>query len=245
MPPSRRRPRGRRLPEAQLQDAVTRYADALTLAASKVRADLDDAPSGPLPWLAGVPDGLVAHPAWGPYLTARARRVGTLTDKVRTQTTSTLPEWTHRYDDILTPELGGDLSIWRAVTGVKRDDRSLAGPVPDNDREAAYPAVWSERSTPATATLKVWETRIVDYVGRRDEHTTALAKRLDELQRHGIDAEQMLDLAAARKPLPADHPTSALAYRIRELASPRKRKLQAITPFPRAHQQGSGPSLGL
>lgn len=29
--------------------------------------------------------------------------------------------------------------------------------------------------------LKVWETRIVDRVGRRDEHTTALPKRLDEL----------------------------------------------------------------
>jgi hypothetical protein len=110
-------------PEAQLQDAVTRYANALTLAASKVRVDLDDAQSGPLPWLAGVPDERVAHPAWGPYLTARAPRVGTLTDKVRTQTTSTLPEWTRRYDDILRPELCGDLAVWRAATGVRPDDR--------------------------------------------------------------------------------------------------------------------------
>jgi len=233
-------------PEGELQDAVTRYADALTLAASKVRVDLDDAPSGPLPWLAGVPDDLITHPAWGPYLTARARRVGTLTDKVRAQATSTLPKWTRRYDDILTPELGGDLAIWRAATGVKPDERSLAGPVPDDDREAAYHRrlVRTINARYGEA-LKVWETRIVDYVGRRDEHTTALAKRLDELQRHGINAELMLDLASARKPLPADHPTSALAYRVKELTQPRKRNPQAIDPFPRAAQRETGPSLGL
>jgi len=53
-------------PESQLHDAVGRYADALVLAATKVRVDLDEAPEGPLPWLAGVPDELAAHPAWGP-----------------------------------------------------------------------------------------------------------------------------------------------------------------------------------
>lgn len=229
-----------------MQDAVTRYADALGLAASKVRADLDDAPSGPLPWLAGVPDELVAHPAWGPYLTARARRIGTLTDRVRTQATSALPEWTRRYDDILTPELRGDLAIWRAATGVKPDDRSLAGPVPDDEREAAYHRhlVRTINARYGEA-LKVWENRVVDYVGKRDEQTIELAKHLDTLQRRGIEAERVLDLAAARKPLPTDHPTSALAYRVRELVTPRKRKLQAIDPFPRAPQQESGPSLGL
>ncbi len=49
-----------------------------------------------------------------------------------------------------------------------------------------------------------------------------LAKQLDQLHRKGVDAKQVLDLAAARKPLPTDHPTSALAYRIRELGTPRK-----------------------
>ena len=51
-------------PEAKLRDAVTRYADALALAASKVRADLDEAPVGPLPWLVGIPSDLAEHPAW-------------------------------------------------------------------------------------------------------------------------------------------------------------------------------------
>jgi len=157
------------------------------------------------------------------------------------------PEWTRRYDDVLTPELRGDLAVWRAATGVKPDHRSLAGPVPDDDREAAYHRHLARTIKARYGdALKVWETRVVDYVGRRDEHTTALAKRLDELQRRGINAELMLDLASARKPLPVDHPTAALAYRIRELATPRKiHQAPSIDPFPRSPQQGSEPSLGM
>ena len=165
---------------------------------------------------------------------------------MRTQATSALPEWTRRYDDVLTPELRGDLAVWRAATGVKPDDRSVAGPVPDDDREATYHRhlVRTINARYGDA-LKVWETRIVDYVGHRDEQTINLAKQLDQLQRRGIDVELMLDFAAARKPLPSDHPTSALAYRVRELTQPKKRNSQAIDPFPRAPQQESGPSLGL
>ena len=232
-------------PEAQLQDAATRYADALALAATKVRVDLDDAPVGPLPWLAGVPDEVVDLPAWGPYLTARARRVSTLADEVRAR--PVLPEWTHRFDDVLTSELRRDLAIWRAAVGVKPDDRTLAGPPPDDDREAAYHRrlIRSVNARYGDA-LKVWETRIIDYVGHRDQHTKALAKQLDQLQRKGIDSEQVLDLAAARKPLPTDHPTSALAYRVRELVTPpRRRPAPAVEPFSRRPQQPSSPGLGL
>ena len=232
-------------PEAQLQDAVTRYADALTLASSKVRVDLDEAPVGPLPWLAGVPDEVADLPAWGPYLTARARRVSTLADEVRAR--PVLPEWMHRFDDVLTSELRGDLAVWRAAVGVKPDDRTLAGPSPTDDQEAAY----HRRLTRTIGArygdaLKVWETRIIEYVGRRDEKTTEFAKHLDQLQRRGVDAERMLDLAAARKPLPTDHPTSALAYRVRELVTPRKHgRAPSIDPYPRAPQQDSGPRLGM
>jgi hypothetical protein len=206
------------------------------------RGHLDSVAVGVLDSLApAVLDGatLVAPLTW-----KASGRVGTLTDKARTQATSTLPEWTRRYHDVLTPELRGDLATWRAATGVKPGDRSLAGPVPDDEREAAYHRrLVRTINARYCEALKVWETRIVDYVGRRDEHTTTLAKRLDELQRRGINAELMLDLASARKPLPADHPTSALAYRIRELATPSKiRQAPSIDPFPRSPQQGSGHS---
>jgi len=107
---------------------------------------------------------------------------------------------THRYDDILEPELRGDLAVWQAATGVNPDDRSLAGPVPDDDHEAAFHRhlVRTINARYGDA-LKVWQNRITDYAGSRDEHTTALVKRLDELQRRGINAEQMLNLASARQ----------------------------------------------
>lgn len=232
-------------PEAQLRDAVSRYADALDVAAAKVRLDLDEAPVGPLPWLTGVPDEVAGLPAWGPYLAARARRVSTLAHAVGAR--PTLPEWMHRFDDVLTPELRGDLAVWRAAVGVTPDDRTLAGPPPTDDREAAYHRhlIRTVNARYGDA-LKPWETRIIEYVGRRDENTTEFAKHLDQLQRRGVDAERMLDLAAARKPLPTDHPTSALAYRVRELVTPRKhRRAPSIDPYPRAPQQGSGPRLGM
>lgn len=96
--------------------------------------------------------------------------------------------------------------------------------------------------------LKVWEARIVDYVGHRDEHIVELAKKLDQLQRRGVDALQVLNLAVARKPLPTDHATAALAYRVRELATPKRLRRPgrvSTETLERARQQPLGPSLGL
>ena len=235
-------------PEAQLQDAVTRYADAIALAASKVRADLDSAPSGPLPWLAGIPGELDDHPAWGPYLMARARRVSQLAGEVRGRAASTLPDWRHRYADVLTPELRADLAVWRAASGIPPAEPTLAGPSPDDDRGAAY-----HRHLLRTVNarygdaLKVWENWIVDHVGRRDDQTIELAKRLDQLQRGGVGAEQVLNLAAARKPLPIDWPTAALAYRVKDLTTPKRsrRDFPVDQHVRRAPQQQGGPSLGM
>lgn len=65
---------------------------------------------------------------------------------------------------------------------------------------------------------------------------------------HGLQRpKRLVDLAAARKPLPVDHPTSALAYRVKDLATPKKQRRAApsMDPYPRPSQQQSGPSLGL
>jgi len=154
----------------------------------------------------------------------------------------------HRYDDVPVPELRGDLAIWRAANDIGPNDRALAGPPPTDDREAAYHRhlIRTVNSRYGGA-LKVWETRIVDYVGRRDEHTIELAKQLDQLQRKGVNAEQVLAIAVARKPLPTDHATAALACRVQELVSPRRsrRAMQSVEPFAHSPQQPSGPSLGL
>ena len=233
-------------PAAQLQDAVTRFADAVALATSQLRADPDLAERGPLPWLAGIPSVVVSHSAWGPYLAARSRRVSSLAAEVAAD--PVLPEWTAKYDDVLTPELRRKLAVWRAATGVPANERTLAGSVPHDDREVAHHRNLTGRINARYGeAVKTWADRIVEYVGSRDEQTGELAKYLDTLARKGIDAERILDLAAARRPLPVDHPTAALSYRVKDLTTPRRQRRAAasIDPFPRPSQQQSGPSLGL
>jgi len=135
------------------------------------------------------------------------------------------------------------------ATGIRPDDRTLAGPTPSDDREGTY-----HRRLTRTVNarygeaLKVWEARILDYVGHRDEHIVEMAKKLDQLHRRGVDAQQVLNLAAARKPLPTDHATAALAYRVRELATPKRLRLPgrvSTETLERAPQQPLGPSPGL
>lgn len=232
-------------PAGQLQDAVARYADAVALATSQMRANPDFGEPGPLPWLAGIPSEAASHSAWGPYLAARFRRVSSLAAEVAEG--PVLPEWTAKYDDVLTPALRRELAVWRAATGLPVDERTLAGPVPHDDREAAYHRKLTIRINARYGeAVKTWADRIVEYVGKRDEQTGELAKYLDQLARKGIDAERLLDLAATRKPLPIDHPTAALGYRVKDLATQRKRRpAPSIDPFPRPSQQQSGPSLGL
>ncbi|HET8586514.1 MAG TPA: hypothetical protein VFM74_01435, partial [Candidatus Limnocylindria bacterium] len=230
--------------EAQLHDAVTRYADAVTLAASLLRADPEEAGPGPLAWLPGIPEVVADHPSWGPYLSARTRRVSALSSEVARR--ERLPRWTARYDDILTAELRRELAVWRAGTGVPTDERSLAGPSPRDDDEAAYHRNLTNRINARYGeALHAWQERIVGYVGHRDQQTGHLAKYLDGLQRKGVDAERILELAVARKPLPVDHPTAALAYRVKDLAARRTGRAAPVDEFRRTAPSSSGPALGL
>ena len=210
-----------------------------------MRANPDFGEPGPLPWLAGIPSEAASHSAWGPYLDARFRRVSSLAAEVAAD--PVLPEWTAKYDDVLTPELRRELAVWRAASGVLADERTMVGPPPHDDREAAYHRKLTSRiNTRYGEAVKIWADRIVEYVGNRDQQTAELAKYLDTLARKGIDAERLLHLAAARKPLPVDHPTAALGYRVKDLVTPRRqrRAVPSIDPFPRPSQQQSGPSLG-
>ncbi|HET7388113.1 MAG TPA: MobF family relaxase [Nocardioidaceae bacterium] len=230
-------------PEAQLHDAVTRYADAVTLAASMLRADPEDAGPGPLPWLPGIPEVVADHPSWGPYLSARSRRASALASEVARR--ERLPRWTTRYDDVLTADLRRELVVWRAASGVLADERSLVGPPPHDDGEAAYHRSLTNRINARYGdALHAWQERVVAYVGNRDEQTGQLAKYLDGIQRKGVDAERMLELAVARKPLPVDHPTAALAYRVKDLVARRTRSAGLVDDFRRT-TPSNGPVLGL
>ena len=231
-------------PEAQLHDAVTRYADAVALAGSKLRADLEDCRPGPLPWLPGIPDVVADHPSWGPYLSARSRRVSSLAADVARR--ERLPHWTSQYIDVLTADLRPELAVWRAASGVPANGRSLVGPPPKDDGEAAYHRNLTHRINARYGeALHAWQERIVAYVGNRDEQTGQLAKYLDGIQRKGFDAERMLELAVARKPLPVDHATAALAYRVKDLAARRTGRAAPVDEFRRTASSSSGPTLGL
>ena len=231
-------------PEAQLHDAVTRYADAVTLAASMLRADPEDAGPGPLPWLPGIPEVVADHPSWGPYLSARSRRATALASEVARR--ERLPRWTTRYGDVLTADLRRELAVWRAASGVPPGGRSLIGPPPTDDGEAAYHRNLTNRINARYGeALHVWQERIAGYVGHRDEQTGQLAKYLDGLQRQGVNAERILELAVARKPLPVDHPTAALAFRVKDLVARRARRTAPVDDLRRTTPSSSGPTLGL
>ncbi len=234
-------------PESRLHDAATRYTDALAFATHRVLAG-DDEPlaPGPLPWLPDIPTDVAEHRQWGPYLAARARLVSTLAAQVRDRTDATLPAWLDDYADVLTPDLRADIAVWRAAQGIAPDERTIAGAAPDDDRAAAY-----RRGLVRTVNSRyddaahVWERRVVAYVGRADEHTLTLARELDRLKRQGRDPEPLL-MRASIRPLPSEHPTAALAYRIRKQLAPKRPRHEV--PGVEHHRQTpsqQAPSIGM
>jgi hypothetical protein len=174
--------------------------------------------------LPDIPSDAAEHPGWGPYLSARARLVRSLAAEVSDRADTTLPPWLNDYADILTPELRADIAVWRAAQGIAPDERTIAGPAPDDDRAAAFRRglIRTVNSRHGDA-VRVWEQRIVAYVGRSDERTLDLARELDKLKRQGHDPEPLLMRATIRR-LPTDHPTAALAYRLRKLLAPQHRR---------------------
>ena len=211
-------------PEARLQEAATRYADAVGFATQKLLGN-EDGPltPGPLPWLPDIPSDAAEHPHWGSHLSARARLVRSLAAEVGDRADTTLPPWLNDYADVLTPELRADIAVWRAAQGIAPDERTIAGPAPDDDRAATYRrGLIRTINSRHDDAVRVWEQRIVAYVGRADERTLDLARELDKLKRQGRDPEPLLMRATIRR-LPTDHPTAALAYRIRKLVAPQRR----------------------
>ncbi|WP_310963229.1 MobF family relaxase [Nocardioides terrisoli] len=217
-------------PEARLYDAATRYADSVALATQKVLSAGDEEAGawGPLAWLPHIPVEVADHPGWGPYLTARKALVSSLATEVRDRADATLPGWLDAYDDVLTPDLRGDIAVWRAAQGIAADERTVAGPPPDDDRAASYRRrLLSVVNGRYDETVRVWERRVVQYVGRADESTLDLARELGRLRRQGHDPERLLRSAMA-SPLPQEHRTSALAYRIRKQLAPRRRRPEPV-----------------
>jgi len=85
-------------------------------------------PTGPLPWLPGIPTQLAEDPVWGDYLTARANLVGSLAEQVRIAEPAASPPWLRETDPRMPDELAGDLRSWRAAQNVPDHDLRPTGP---------------------------------------------------------------------------------------------------------------------
>jgi conjugative relaxase-like TrwC/TraI family protein len=226
----------------RLHEAARRYADAVTTATQRLigtgtELALEASGSGPLPWLPGLPAEVCEHPQWSSYLTARADRVTELADQVRR--TAALPEYLGRFNDVLTPKLRDEITVWRAAKGVADDDRSLLGPRAADlaaDRYSRHLKRQVNNAYPPT--IRAWEERISVYLGHVDEHTIDLAQRLDRAQKAGLNAELILRRVLA-KPLPHDKATEALNYRVQKYV----KRSQWVVPDP--PRQPTAPSRGL
>jgi hypothetical protein len=161
---------------------------------------------------------------WGPYLTARADLVTTLADQIRDTVSADepTPPWCPSGQARPSPDLLGDLAVWRAANTVPDSDHRPTGP----KQLAKAHTLW-QRSlehrlgaahTPAQATWTLLLHTLAPDT-RRDDFTPQLAARLAAVARAGIDAHTLLRTTLAA-PLPDDHAASALWWRISRHLAP-------------------------
>ena len=181
----------------------------------------------PLPWLPGIPRTLHNDPHWGPYLAARCALVTRVAGEVRHQATDmpNTPTWWPQGHSLPSPDLLGDLAVWRAANAVPDSDHRPTGPTQRAKAHASWQHELDTRlGNRNTTTLADW-TRLIHTLvpaARRDDYTPQLAEHLAELTAAGVDAQALLRTATAPGvPLPDDHAASALWWRIqRHLPDP-------------------------
>src|SRR5664279_389328 len=179
---------------------------------------------GPVPWVPSVPGALDADPVWGPYLQLRAERVRDLATDVRAtaiQAGTELPVWARQRAGHPEPAVLANVAVWRAANGVEPTDRRPAG----GRQLAKAAAVYQRRldgslNAGGSPALAEWGP-LLDTLGvGRDQFTPLLAERLAAVSRAGINASQLLRHAANEGPLPDDHASAALWWRISRRLSP-------------------------
>jgi conjugative relaxase-like TrwC/TraI family protein len=183
--------------------------------------------SGPLPWLPTIPVALHDDPHWGAYLSARSDLVTTIADEVRQQATSTpnVPPWWPPGRSLPTPDLLGDVAVWRAANAVPDSDHRPTGPTqPAKTQHRWQHELDTRLGSTNAATVVDWTGLIHTLVPatRSDDYTPQLAEDLAAISAAGVDAEAILRTATAPGvPLPDDHAASALWWRIqRHLPDP-------------------------
>ena len=183
---------------------------------------------GPLPWLPATPATLANHLQWGPYLRARADLITELANQIvaaaQNWTPTSAPLWAAgllgRDDTLL-----GDLAVWRAAASVPDADRRLTGPTQLRAADVHTQRALDERAIAALghplAATNQWARYVASIDPRipTDPSWPQLADKLAAAERAGIDIRTAAHAAGA-KPLPDEHPASALWWRLSRHLSP-------------------------
>lgn len=169
---------------------------------------------GPLPWLPHLPRNIDEHPTWGTYLHARAELVILLAHQVHQQATTTRPVWTRQLHPDVDDQVVGQLAVWRAAQQVEAADPNLTGP-PATEMAARR---WQQHLNPYTGSTWTEPTpQLVEPLTAAADHDPfrhTLALNLGRLARQGVDIDRHLQAAASEQPLPDDHPSAALWWRL-------------------------------
>ena len=196
---------------------------------------------GPLPWLPHVPDRLQAHPTWGPYLAARAALVVDLAQRVGETAAGTRPAWAQLLGPEVTEEVLGQLAVWRAAQRVTATDLSLTGPRAADPTSRGWQVHLDDLSRVPTATAAPL-VRTVPEGFDHDPFREAFLRQVRRLAQAGVDVDRFLRAAAIGSPLPDDHPSAALWWRLHRqlpaavLSPP---QVPATAPPPRSQPTGS------
>ena len=226
---------------------------------------------GPLPWLRGIPSRIAQDELWGPYLQARATRIGSLVDAVRSEVSSHRlpPNWLGQ-----TPTsprmfengvLIGDIAVWRAAMDVPASDGRATGAPAVGDAAARWQRDLDARLDRALGAGE-WSRLLptLDPALARDPERLVIARRLHGLAEKGYDVAQLIAGALAEGPLPDERAASALWWRVAGTAGVQlgwpptstKEPWETVTPPPRRrpeheHTPGyghdrdhHGPSIG-
>jgi conjugative relaxase-like TrwC/TraI family protein len=171
----------------------------------------------PLPWLPGLPDRIANNPDWGPYLAARARLIIDLADRVRTAERADAPSWVVERRFLPSADLLAETQVWRAAMQVQPADLRPTGP----KQSSLLARTWQHRLDKQLVTADIaqdqqWTNLLVQRIPNliKDPFLPILIDRLEHLDRAGFDATALVRLAAAKGPLPDDHPAAALWWRI-------------------------------
>jgi conjugative relaxase-like TrwC/TraI family protein len=246
-----------------LNAAATRHLSSTDDHAALTKLGIQEAglvgAAGPLPWLPAIPRRLAADPDWGPYLNARSQLVAQFADQVRLNAAAEAPAWAAQRHAPVPAELITDIQVWRAASQVDPSDLRPTGPHQLGYAARVFQQQLDKRlAAPETRTDRRWRQLLATEVPgvTADPFLPELTRRLSNLTRAGFDAIDILRLAAAAGPLPDDHPTAALWWRILEQlpptpnpapaspnAAPAARRTAATAPVPRLRPPSAfGPS---